>query len=58
MIHHERDRHKHTGTLITCSECGTGGGTLVKVDDHYEHQDKATCRMMQLRIEEVYHANT
>lgn len=33
---------------ILCSKCGKPGGTLVKVDDHYEHQDKRKCRIMRL----------
>ena len=35
---------------ITCSKCGLSGGTLVRVgEDTYECQDKAKCRMLQLR---------
>jgi len=34
---------------IKCSKCGITGGTMVKVDDHYEHKNKEQCRIMQLR---------
>ena len=45
-----RDRKKEVIRYLTCSKCGLSGGTLVRVnDDHYEHQDKAKCRMLQLR---------
>ena len=35
--------------IIVCSKCGLGGGTMVKVGDHYEHQDQEKCRILQLR---------
>lgn len=44
-----RDRKKIDYKPIACSKCGLAGGTLVKVDDRYEHQDRAKCRMLQLR---------
>lgn len=45
-----RDRKKlDTPSPIACSKCGLSGGTLVKIDDHYEHQDKEKCRLLQLR---------
>jgi len=44
-----RDRKKETIQYLTCSKCGLGGGTLVKVEDNYEHQDKEKCQMLQLR---------
>jgi len=34
---------------IVCSKCGVAGGTLVKVDDNYVHQDTTKCRLLQLR---------
>lgn len=37
------------GKPITCQKCGLSGGTLVKVGDHYEHQDKAKCKILQVR---------
>lgn len=39
---------KPEGKLILCSKCKTPGGTLIKVGDYYEHQDKKRCRVMQL----------
>lgn len=33
------------GRLIICSKCGIPGGTLIKVDDHYQHQDTAICKL-------------
>jgi len=37
-------------TTITCSKCGVGGGTLLKIGEgkntHYEHQDKTKCQLM------------
>lgn len=46
---HGRDKHKQGGQPILCSNCGMSGGTLVKVDDHYQHQDIAKCRLLALR---------
>jgi len=34
-------------TVIICSKCGKSGGALLKVGDHYEHLDKAKCRILQ-----------
>jgi len=43
-------KHKpRIGMYVCCSKCGLPGGTLVKIDDHYEHQDNRVCRIMQLR---------
>lgn len=44
-----RDRGKMYAYPIKCSKCDATGGTLLKVDDHYEHQDQAKCRIMQLK---------
>lgn len=44
-----RDRKKMYDYPIKCSKCGASGGTMEKVKDHYEHQDKAKCRIIQLR---------
>jgi len=39
-------------TIITCSKCGVGGGTLLKIGEgkntHYEHQNKAKCQLMKV----------
>ena len=45
----EPTQKRLSGQPILCSKCGLSGGTLVKVADHYEHQDKEKCRIMQLR---------
>lgn len=38
----------HTpGIMITCSKCGCIGGTFLKIDDHYEHQDKDACKLLE-----------
>lgn len=34
---------------IICSRCGVSGGTLVKADGGYVHQDTNKCRLLQLR---------
>ena len=39
LIYHGRDRKVERGAPLVCSRCGVAGGTLVKVDDHYEHQE-------------------
>lgn len=44
-----RDLKKIYSYPILCHKCGTGGGTLVKAGDHYEHQDQQLCRVMKLR---------
>lgn len=49
-----RDRKTMYAIPIKCSKCDASGGTLLKVDDHYEHQNKADCRIMQMR-KEVQH---
>lgn len=36
-------------TPISCSKCGVAGGTLVKDDGGYVHQDTSKCRLLQLR---------
>ena len=46
-----RDRKKIDYKPIKCSRCHTSGGTLVKVSDHYEHQNQELCGVMQLRRE-------
>ena len=38
------------GKSVLCSKCGLSGGTMVKIDDHYEHQDKDKCGIMQFRV--------
>jgi len=45
-----RDRKKMLTKPIVCSKCGTSGGTLHKVDDHYECSDTGKCKVMQLRV--------
>lgn len=42
-------KHSPEVRYIICSKCGLSGGTLVKVDDRYECQDKEKCRIMQLK---------
>ena len=49
LICHGRDKKRETGKPIVCSRCGVPGGTLVKIDDHYEHQDRRTCLLLQSR---------
>lgn len=44
-----RDRRKMVITPTKCRRCGLSGGTMVKIGDHYEHQDKDKCRLMQSR---------
>ncbi len=33
------------GQPIRCFKCGKYGGTLLKIDDHYEHQNRELCRI-------------
>ena len=40
---------KITGAPIKCARCGATGTTLVKVDDHYECQDKKSCLIWSAR---------
>ena len=35
--------------VITCYKCGLPGGTLVKIDDKYCHQDEKKCLTLQMR---------
>lgn len=41
--------------FLTCSKCGTAGGTLVKVDDNYHHQDDKICnqRLHDRKLKEL-----
>jgi len=39
----------YTNRPIKCTKCGSTGGTLVKVDNHYEHMDKELCKIMSMR---------
>ncbi len=34
------------GRQVVCSKCNKPGGTLLKIDDHYEHQNKTLCKML------------
>lgn len=42
-----KDRRNRDVAPIACSKCGLPGGTLLKVDDHYEHQNKAKCMLLR-----------
>lgn len=36
---------KHQGKPVTCVQCGSGGGTLVKVGENaYRHQRPEMCK--------------
>ena len=41
--------YPHKGRVITCSKCSLSGGTLVKIDDNYQHQNTTMCRILQMR---------
>ena len=43
---------KIIGAPIKCSKCGATGATMVKIDDHYECQDKRRCLIWQGRRHE------
>jgi hypothetical protein len=38
------NNHRPQGKPITCVNCGSGGGTLVKVGDSYRHQRPEMCK--------------
>jgi len=37
------------GKLICCAKCGLPGGTLIKQDDVYIHQDRVACGLLSAR---------
>ena len=42
-------RYRPDHKPIPCYRCGNIGGTLVKVDDQYEHQDKDMCSLLKFK---------
>lgn len=53
MTHyHPRDRLWRQGTSVLCTKCQCSGYTLVKISNHYEHENKTICEFKRRRREE------
>ena len=57
---HELDKsvppRPHPGTPIPCHKCGVVGHTLVKINDHYVHQNQELCNTFAVaRLKQTVH---
>ena len=48
MPRNEPYHPKRHGEPIKCIECGYSGGTLVKVEGGYKHQDTRKCALLKM----------
>jgi len=46
-------KDKPSYQYVVCGRCGQAGGTLIKDDQGYHHQDDITCMMMKARADQV-----